>query len=170
VCSARCLSAPIGQAGKGTCEERMTPRNWRLVSHGVGQSSRHPPRGCMGGMRSRKAECTAVIGRRGAERRMAESPHRLNLFFFLWLFEKFISTTWKPEFGELMRCCGGDRGLGETMCHFGICFLYLGSAPMLRGWSGRRVCCGVHIACHNPPLEVYSEIRARAVLRYNACS
>lgn len=32
------LISPIGQAGKGTCEKRMTLRNWRLVSHDVGQS------------------------------------------------------------------------------------------------------------------------------------
>jgi hypothetical protein len=127
VCSARCLSAPIGQAGKGTCEKRMTLRNWRLVSHDVGQNSRHPPRGCMGRMRSRKAGWTAVIGHRGAEAqngRITSSAQCLFFFFFFWLFENFTSTTWKPEFGEQMRCFSGLGlgGLGETMCHFGIYF------------------------------------------------
>jgi hypothetical protein len=67
---------PHKAGGRGTCERRMTLRNWRLESHDVGQqqSESTKERGRSG--RSRSAGYAAVIGRRGAE-----SSHRLNAFF-----------------------------------------------------------------------------------------
>jgi hypothetical protein len=100
------LISPIGQAGKGTCEKRMTLRNWRLVSQDVG------PKGINGKDEVEEGwihSCDWPQRRRGAE----WQNHLIgSMLFFFWLLEKFVSTTWKPEFGELMRCCSGDRGFG----------------------------------------------------------
>jgi hypothetical protein len=73
----------------------MTLRNWRLESHDVGQqqSESTKERGEV-----REVQECWICGCDWPQRRRIISSAQC---FFFWLFEKVVSKTWNPEFGEM---------------------------------------------------------------------
>jgi hypothetical protein len=97
---------PHEAGGRGTCEKRMTLRNWRLVSHGVGQN---PPR------RWYEVEEGWICCCDWTPRRKITSS--AECFFILAVGEIYFQRHCSRESG---RCSGGIVGMwdGETLCHF----------------------------------------------------